>query len=66
MQFSAWESDNAAQIRESIFCYSATINITSGRINDFTPELLDWESMGLNSIVKILRAIEKPKIITFH
>ena len=66
MQFSAWESDNAAQIRESIFCYRATINITSGRINNFTPKLLDWESMGLNSIVKILRAIEKPKIITFH
>lgn len=66
MQFSAWESDNSPQITDSIFCYSATISITSARINNFTPKLLDRELTGLNSIVKILRAIEKPKIITFY
>lgn len=54
------------QIKESIFCCSTTINTTFGRINNFTPKLLDRELMGLNSIVKILRAIEKPQIITFY
>lgn len=66
MQFSARASDNAAQITESIFCDSVTINIMPGRINNFTPKLLDRESMDLNSTGEILGAIEKPKIITFR